>query len=168
MLWCTMYVCAPKKKCKRCHPWKIHVKIKCSGLTFNLPSVMQHKKLQRSESHFYFAMKSIKNKSLYIVSLWTYEWNCSFVIATQIDNIQNMNSFCHFFQLCLLFNRFYGKSEDGGQFLDSIRTLFLSISNLMDRPLDEGVKIKAGITTNSYRPLVLKLFRLFCRMLPPP
>ncbi|ROI64818.1 Dedicator of cytokinesis protein 5 [Anabarilius grahami] len=43
----------------------------------------------------------------------------------------------------ILYLRFYGKSEDAGQFLDSIRTLFLSISNLMDRPLDEGVKIKA-------------------------
>lgn len=56
-----------------------------------------------------------------------------------------------FSQICfLLFVRFYGKSEDGGQFLDSIRTLFLSISNLMDRPLDEGVKIKAGFFTWIY------------------
>ncbi|XP_043103667.1 dedicator of cytokinesis protein 5 [Puntigrus tetrazona] len=49
--------------------------------------------------------------------------------------------------------RLYGKSEDGGQFLDSIRTLFLSISNLMDRPLDEGVKIKGAIL--KYLPTII-------------
>lgn len=38
--------------------------------------------------------------------------------------------------------RFYGNSEDGDAFLNSIRTLFLSFNTLMDRPLDEGVKIK--------------------------
>ncbi|XP_050973094.1 dedicator of cytokinesis protein 5 [Labeo rohita] len=53
----------------------------------------------------------------------------------------------------ILYLRFYGKSEDGGQFLDSIRTLFLSISNLMDRPLDEGVKIKAAIL--KYLPTII-------------
>uniref|UniRef100_A0A672M2N9 Dedicator of cytokinesis protein 5-like n=1 Tax=Sinocyclocheilus grahami TaxID=75366 RepID=A0A672M2N9_SINGR len=53
----------------------------------------------------------------------------------------------------ILYLRFYGKSEDGGQFLDSIRTLFLSISNLMDRPLDEGVKIKGAIL--KYLPAII-------------
>ncbi|XP_057212417.1 dedicator of cytokinesis protein 5 [Triplophysa rosa] len=53
----------------------------------------------------------------------------------------------------ILYLRFYGKSEDGGQFLDSIRTLFLSISNLMDRPLDEGVKIKAAVL--KYLPTII-------------
>uniref|UniRef100_A0A671KJN6 Dedicator of cytokinesis protein 5-like n=1 Tax=Sinocyclocheilus anshuiensis TaxID=1608454 RepID=A0A671KJN6_9TELE len=53
----------------------------------------------------------------------------------------------------ILYLRFYGKSEDGGQFLDSIRTLFLSISILMDRPLDEGVKIKAAIL--KYLPTII-------------
>ncbi|TRY86430.1 hypothetical protein DNTS_004205 [Danionella cerebrum] len=38
----------------------------------------------------------------------------------------------------ILYLRFYGKNEDGGEFQDSIRTVFLSISILMDRPLDEG------------------------------
>lgn len=38
--------------------------------------------------------------------------------------------------------RFYGNSEDGDAFFNSIRTLFLSFNTLMDRPLDEGVKIK--------------------------
>uniref|UniRef100_A0A672HBE9 Dedicator of cytokinesis 5 n=1 Tax=Salarias fasciatus TaxID=181472 RepID=A0A672HBE9_SALFA len=36
-------------------------------------------------------------------------------------------------------------SEDGDAFLNSIRTLFLSFNTLMDRPLDEGVKIKGAI-----------------------
>lgn len=42
----------------------------------------------------------------------------------------------------LLSSRFYGNSEDGDAFFNSIRTLFLSFNTLMDRPLDEGVKIK--------------------------
>lgn len=53
----------------------------------------------------------------------------------------------------ILYLRFYGKSEDGGEFLDSIRTLFLLISNLMDRPLDEGVKIKGAIL--KYLPTII-------------
>uniref|UniRef100_A0A671X304 Dedicator of cytokinesis 5 n=1 Tax=Sparus aurata TaxID=8175 RepID=A0A671X304_SPAAU len=36
-------------------------------------------------------------------------------------------------------------SEDGDAFFNSIRTLFLSFNTLMDRPLDEGVKIKGAI-----------------------
>ncbi|TNM89956.1 hypothetical protein fugu_004190 [Takifugu bimaculatus] len=42
----------------------------------------------------------------------------------------------------VLYLRFYGNSEDGDAFFNSIRTLFLSFNTLMDRPLDEGVKIK--------------------------
>uniref|UniRef100_A0A3Q3AJ62 Dedicator of cytokinesis 5 n=1 Tax=Kryptolebias marmoratus TaxID=37003 RepID=A0A3Q3AJ62_KRYMA len=42
----------------------------------------------------------------------------------------------------VLYLRFYGNSEDGDAFFNSIHTLFLSFNNLMDRPLDEGVKIK--------------------------
>uniref|UniRef100_A0A8C1NL32 Dedicator of cytokinesis 5 n=1 Tax=Cyprinus carpio TaxID=7962 RepID=A0A8C1NL32_CYPCA len=61
--------------------------------------------------------------------------------------------FCFIVQSRILYLRFYGKSEDGGQFLDSIRTLFLSISNLMDRPLDEGVKIKGAIL--KYLPTII-------------
>ncbi|KAM8886809.1 dedicator of cytokinesis protein 5 isoform 2-T2 [Spinachia spinachia] len=45
----------------------------------------------------------------------------------------------------VLYLRFYGNSEDGDAFFNSIRTLFLSFNTLMDRPLDEGVKIKATI-----------------------
>lgn len=41
--------------------------------------------------------------------------------------------------------RFYGNSEDGDAFFNSIRTLFLSFNTLMDRPLDEGVKIKVRV-----------------------
>ncbi|AWP06688.1 putative dedicator of cytokinesis protein 5 [Scophthalmus maximus] len=44
-----------------------------------------------------------------------------------------------------LYLRFYGNSEDGDAFFNSIRTLFLSFNTLMDRPLDEGVKIKGAI-----------------------
>uniref|UniRef100_A0A673CE99 Dedicator of cytokinesis 5 n=1 Tax=Sphaeramia orbicularis TaxID=375764 RepID=A0A673CE99_9TELE len=45
----------------------------------------------------------------------------------------------------VLYLRFYGKSEDGDAFFNSIRSLFLSFNTLMDRPLDEGVKIKGAI-----------------------
>uniref|UniRef100_A0A667Y3E7 Dedicator of cytokinesis 5 n=1 Tax=Myripristis murdjan TaxID=586833 RepID=A0A667Y3E7_9TELE len=37
------------------------------------------------------------------------------------------------------------QNEDGDAFFNSIRTLFLSFNTLMDRPLDEGVKIKGAI-----------------------
>lgn len=46
-------------------------------------------------------------------------------------------------QSCCFF-RFYGKSEDGDEFNDAIRKLFLSFNILMDRPLEEAVKIKVG------------------------
>uniref|UniRef100_A0A3Q1AUR7 Dedicator of cytokinesis 5 n=1 Tax=Amphiprion ocellaris TaxID=80972 RepID=A0A3Q1AUR7_AMPOC len=45
----------------------------------------------------------------------------------------------------VLYLRFYGNNEDGDAFFNSIRTLFLSFNTLMDRPLDEGVKIKGAI-----------------------
>ncbi|XP_037536633.1 dedicator of cytokinesis protein 5 [Nematolebias whitei] len=45
----------------------------------------------------------------------------------------------------VLYLRFYGNSEDGDAFFNSIHTLFLSFNTLMDRPLDEGVKIKGAI-----------------------
>lgn len=38
----------------------------------------------------------------------------------------------------------YGKSEDGNEFNDAIRQLFLSFNVLMDRPLEEAVKIKVS------------------------
>ncbi|XP_027563779.1 dedicator of cytokinesis protein 5-like, partial [Neopelma chrysocephalum] len=38
----------------------------------------------------------------------------------------------------------YGKSEDGNEFNDAIRKLFLSFNILMDRPLEEAVKIKGA------------------------
>lgn len=44
----------------------------------------------------------------------------------------------------VLIDRFYGNSGDGDAFLNSIRSLFLSFNTLMDRPLDEGVKIKVS------------------------
>lgn len=47
-------------------------------------------------------------------------------------------------QCLALICRFYGNSEDGDAFFNSIRTLFLSFNTLMDRPLDEGVKIKVN------------------------
>uniref|UniRef100_A0A8B9ULE2 Dedicator of cytokinesis 5 n=1 Tax=Anas zonorhyncha TaxID=75864 RepID=A0A8B9ULE2_9AVES len=39
---------------------------------------------------------------------------------------------------------FYGKSEEGDEFNDAIRKLFLSFNVLMDRPLEEAVKIKGA------------------------
>uniref|UniRef100_A0A673ZHS3 Dedicator of cytokinesis 5 n=1 Tax=Salmo trutta TaxID=8032 RepID=A0A673ZHS3_SALTR len=48
-------------------------------------------------------------------------------------------SFCLF--------RFYGTSEDGDAFFNSIRTLFLSFNTLMDRPLDEGGAILKYLPT---------------------
>ncbi|XP_048369537.1 dedicator of cytokinesis protein 5 isoform X1 [Sphaerodactylus townsendi] len=44
----------------------------------------------------------------------------------------------------VLYLRFYGKSEDGDEFNNAIRKLFLSFNVLMDRPLDEAVKIKGA------------------------
>uniref|UniRef100_A0A8C8IM77 Dedicator of cytokinesis 5 n=1 Tax=Oncorhynchus tshawytscha TaxID=74940 RepID=A0A8C8IM77_ONCTS len=44
-------------------------------------------------------------------------------------------------------------SEDGDAFFNSIRTLFLSFNTLMDRPLDEGVKIKGAIL--KYLPTII-------------
>uniref|UniRef100_A0A672U695 Dedicator of cytokinesis 5 n=1 Tax=Strigops habroptila TaxID=2489341 RepID=A0A672U695_STRHB len=44
----------------------------------------------------------------------------------------------------ILYLRFYGKSEAGDEFNDAIRKLFLSFNVLMDRPLEEAVKIKGA------------------------
>ncbi|XP_023592526.1 dedicator of cytokinesis protein 5 [Trichechus manatus latirostris] len=44
----------------------------------------------------------------------------------------------------VLYLRFYGQSEDGDEFNNSIRKLFLSFNTLMDRPLEEAVKIKGA------------------------
>ncbi|KAF2980948.1 hypothetical protein EK904_010952, partial [Melospiza melodia maxima] len=43
----------------------------------------------------------------------------------------------------VLYLSVYGKSEDGNEFNDAIRQLFLSFNILMDRPLEEAVKIKS-------------------------
>ena len=43
--------------------------------------------------------------------------------------------------------RFYGQSEDGDEFNNSIRQLFLSFNTLMDRPLEEAVKIKVRVAS---------------------
>ncbi|KAI4876095.1 hypothetical protein NFI96_024678, partial [Prochilodus magdalenae] len=53
----------------------------------------------------------------------------------------------------ILYLRFYGASEDGDEFFDSIRSLFLSINTLMDRPLEEAVKIKGAIL--KYLPTII-------------
>uniref|UniRef100_F6UKH4 Dedicator of cytokinesis 5 n=1 Tax=Ornithorhynchus anatinus TaxID=9258 RepID=F6UKH4_ORNAN len=44
----------------------------------------------------------------------------------------------------VLYLRFYGQSEDGDEFNNAIRQLFLSFNVLMDRPLEEAVKIKGA------------------------
>lgn len=48
--------------------------------------------------------------------------------------------------LCFLL-RFYGQSDDGDEFNNSIRQLFLSFNILMDRPLEEAVKIKVSLAS---------------------
>uniref|UniRef100_H3BAQ7 Dedicator of cytokinesis 5 n=1 Tax=Latimeria chalumnae TaxID=7897 RepID=H3BAQ7_LATCH len=44
----------------------------------------------------------------------------------------------------ILYFRFYGHSEDGDEFNNSIRMLFLSFNILMDRPFGEAIKIKGA------------------------
>uniref|UniRef100_UPI00398F7855 dedicator of cytokinesis protein 5 isoform X1 n=2 Tax=Pristiophorus japonicus TaxID=55135 RepID=UPI00398F7855 len=43
-----------------------------------------------------------------------------------------------------LYLRIYGTEEDDNEFYESIRKLFLSFNSLMDRPLEESVKIKGA------------------------
>uniref|UniRef100_A0A4W3GHV3 Dedicator of cytokinesis protein 5-like n=1 Tax=Callorhinchus milii TaxID=7868 RepID=A0A4W3GHV3_CALMI len=40
--------------------------------------------------------------------------------------------------------RIYGSETDNNAFNDSIRQLFLSFNSLMDRPLEEAIKIKGA------------------------
>ncbi|XP_043358891.1 dedicator of cytokinesis protein 5 isoform X2 [Dermochelys coriacea] len=44
----------------------------------------------------------------------------------------------------VLYLRFYGKDENGDEFNNAIRKLFFSFNVLMDRPLEEAVKIKGA------------------------
>uniref|UniRef100_A0A8C8SEJ3 Dedicator of cytokinesis 5 n=1 Tax=Pelusios castaneus TaxID=367368 RepID=A0A8C8SEJ3_9SAUR len=44
----------------------------------------------------------------------------------------------------ILYLRFYGNSENGDEFNNAIRKLFFSFNVLMDRPLEEAVKIKGA------------------------
>lgn len=44
--------------------------------------------------------------------------------------------------------RFYGQSKDGDEFNNSIRQLFLAFNMLMDRPLEEAVKIKVSLVAS--------------------
>ncbi|KAM3924321.1 dedicator of cytokinesis protein 5 [Leptodactylus fuscus] len=77
-----------------------------------------------------------------------------------------------------LYLRFYGQEEGKDQFNDSIRQLFLAFNELMDRPLQEAVKIKAaalkylpGIINhlkNVFDPVELsELFAKFLQSVPP-
>lgn len=73
----------------------------------------------------------------------------------------------------VLYLRFYGQSEDGDEFNNSIRKLFLSFNNLMDRPLEEAVKIKGAAL--KYLPRIIndvklvfdpaELSELFCKFI---
>ncbi|XP_075412609.1 dedicator of cytokinesis protein 5 [Tenrec ecaudatus] len=58
----------------------------------------------------------------------------------------------------VLYLRFYGQSEDGDEFNNSIRKLFLSFNMLMDRPLEEAVKIKGAAL--KYLPRIINDVRL--------
>ena len=62
-------------------------------------------------------------------------------------------SFKHGMSDCLFFFfmlRFYGQSEDGDEFNNSIRQLFLAFNSLMDRPMEEAVKIKVSLIYLGY------------------
>eukprot|EP00074_Homo_sapiens_P080478 XP_011542963.1 dedicator of cytokinesis protein 5 isoform X1 [Homo sapiens] len=48
----------------------------------------------------------------------------------------------------VLYLRFYGQSKDGDEFNNSIRQLFLAFNMLMDRPLEEAVKIKVSLAAS--------------------
>ncbi|XP_039625562.1 dedicator of cytokinesis protein 5 isoform X1 [Polypterus senegalus] len=53
----------------------------------------------------------------------------------------------------ILYLRFYGNNEDGDDFNNSIRKLFFSFNILMDRPLEEAVRIKGA--TLKYLPIIV-------------
>uniref|UniRef100_A0A8D1G668 Dedicator of cytokinesis 5 n=1 Tax=Sus scrofa TaxID=9823 RepID=A0A8D1G668_PIG len=73
----------------------------------------------------------------------------------------------------VLYLRFYGQSEDGDEFSNSIRQLFLAFNTLMDRPLEEAVKIKGAAL--KYLPSIIndvklvfdpvELSELFCKFI---
>ncbi|XP_019570416.2 dedicator of cytokinesis protein 5 isoform X1 [Rhinolophus sinicus] len=73
----------------------------------------------------------------------------------------------------VLYLRFYGQSDDGDEFNNSIRQLFLSFNILMDRPLEEAVKIKGAAL--KYLPHIIndvklvfdptELSELFCKFI---
>ncbi|XP_073911286.1 dedicator of cytokinesis protein 5 isoform X1 [Castor canadensis] len=73
----------------------------------------------------------------------------------------------------VLYLRFYGQSEDGDEFNNSIRQLFLAFNTLMDRPLEEAVKIKGAAL--KYLPSIIndvklvfdpaELSMLFCKFI---
>lgn len=58
--------------------------------------------------------------------------------------VEYLTTFLVFFFLL----RFYGQSEDGDEFNNSIRQLFLAFNMLMDRPLEEAVKIKVSLASS--------------------
>ncbi|XP_053072388.1 dedicator of cytokinesis protein 5 isoform X4 [Acinonyx jubatus] len=73
----------------------------------------------------------------------------------------------------VLYLRFYGQSEDGDEFNNSIRQLFFAFNTLMDRPLEEAVKIKGAAL--KYLPSIIndvklvfdpvELSMLFCKFI---
>uniref|UniRef100_A0A452I582 C2 DOCK-type domain-containing protein n=1 Tax=Gopherus agassizii TaxID=38772 RepID=A0A452I582_9SAUR len=58
----------------------------------------------------------------------------------------------------VLYLRFYGKDEDGDEFNNAIRKLFFSFNVLMDRPLEEAVKIKGAAL--KYLPTIINDVKL--------
>uniref|UniRef100_A0A671X9T0 Dedicator of cytokinesis 5 n=1 Tax=Sparus aurata TaxID=8175 RepID=A0A671X9T0_SPAAU len=88
----------------------------------------------------YAALKALKYLFRFIVQSRVLYLRYAAAQASALHSqILRMSSFD---AVLALFFRFYGNSEDGDAFFNSIRTLFLSFNTLMDRPLDEGVKIK--------------------------
>uniref|UniRef100_K7FID4 Dedicator of cytokinesis 5 n=1 Tax=Pelodiscus sinensis TaxID=13735 RepID=K7FID4_PELSI len=58
----------------------------------------------------------------------------------------------------ILYLRFYGQGEDGDEFNNAIRKLFFSFNILMDRPLQEAVKIKGAAL--KYLPSIINDLKL--------
>lgn len=88
----------------------------------------------------------------------TREAQASSIVWAMENFFLNMESLT---ALLFLLLRFYGQSEDGDEFNNSIRQLFLAFNTLMDRPLEEAVKIKVSMVS-VWVPLLMLLLRMFC------
>lgn len=122
------------------HVWLIHFLRK---LTRVLNYYVGHAEEPVLTERLYTALKALKYLFRFIVqSRVLYLRYAATQLPVPHSQVLSMSSFD---AVLALFFRFYGNSEDGDAFFNSIRTLFLSFNTLMDRPLDEGVKIKVSL-----------------------